>query len=131
MPESEPIAGADALSHQRYINLATFRRDGREVRTPVWFVALDRRLYCFSAGNAGKVKRIRANGRARIAACDMRGTTAGPWFEGTASGVPETALVEQVYAALRRKYGWQMYAGDFFARLSGRYQRRAVLEIRA
>lgn len=131
MSESDPTPGTDALSDERYINLATFRRDGREVRTPVWFVALEQRLYCFSAGNAGKVKRIRANGRARVAACDMRGTTAGPWFEGTARGVAESALVEQVYAALRRKYGWQMYAGDFFAHLTRRYQRRAVLEIRA
>ncbi len=36
---------------------------------------------------------------------------------------------EEGIAALRRKYGWQMRLGDFFARLSGRYQRRVLIEL--
>jgi len=32
-------------------------------------------------------------------------------------------------AALRAKYGWQMRLVDFFSRLTGRYGRRAILEI--
>ena len=48
---------------ESYVNLATFRRNGREVRTPVWIAGADCLYYVFSEGNAGKVKRIRANGR--------------------------------------------------------------------
>ena len=64
----------------RYVSLATFRRNGREVRTPVWLAKVDVRYYLFSEGKAGKVKRIRANGRARLAACDLRG-----WMPGAVS----------------------------------------------
>jgi len=37
--------------------------------------------------------------------------------------------VTRAHAALRRKYGWQMAAGDFFARIAGRINKRAYLEI--
>ena len=32
---------------ESYVNLATFRRNGREVRTPVWIAGKDRRYYIF------------------------------------------------------------------------------------
>ena len=41
----------------RYMRLATFRRSGAEVATPVWFAAADGRLYVFTAEQSGKVKR--------------------------------------------------------------------------
>lgn len=128
MAETDPHAFA-ALGDARYMSLATFRRDGREVRTPVWFAALDVRLYCFSAGDAGKVKRIRANGRARVARCDARGRVDGPWLEAQALVVTDPDVVEQAYRLLRRRYGWQMTLTDVLSRLTGRYARRAVLEI--
>ena len=31
--------------------------------------------------------------------------------------------------ALRRKYGWSMKLGDFFSKLSGRYEKRAIIEV--
>ena len=114
---------------EAYVSLATYRRDGREVRTPVWIAQLGTHYYCFSAGQAGKVKRIRANGRARLAACDLRGRIRGDGIDARARLIEDAQLKEEVYAALRRKYGWQMRLGDFFARLSGRYQRRAVIEL--
>jgi PPOX class probable F420-dependent enzyme len=114
---------------ERYVNLATFRRNGREVRTPVWIAAAGGRCYAFSEGAAGKVKRIRANGRARLAACDFRGRVSGDWVEGRARIVSEPEVIERAYGALRRKYGWQMRAADFLSRLSGRYEKRAILEI--
>src|SRR5262245_32779271 len=58
---------------ERYVNLATYRRNGAEVRTPVWIAGEGDRYYVFSAGEAGKVKRIRVTPRVRLAACDMRG----------------------------------------------------------
>lgn len=116
------------LSSKLYVSLATFRKDGREVRTPVWFAELNAKYYCFSAGQAGKVKRINNNGRARLAACSMRGDVYGEWIDARARVVEDAALITDIYAALRRKYGWQMVPTDFFAKLTGRYGRRAVLE---
>lgn len=114
---------------ERYVSLATYRRSGREVRTPVWLAEVDARYYLFSEGKAGKVKRIRANGRASLAACDLRGRVNSDWLAARGRIVEETGLIERVYAALRRKYGWQMKIGDFFSKLSGRYDKRAIIEL--
>ena len=127
MTEPQPLT---ELSAVRYISLATFRRDGTEVPTPVWFCEIDGSLYCFSAGDAGKVKRIRNNGRGRIAECTMNGRITGAWQAVTASLVTDSAQIEKVYSELRRKYGWQMHIADILARISGRYTRRAVIELR-
>lgn len=123
-------AGFDP-AEETYVSLATYRRDGREVRTPVWIAAAGDRYYVFSEGRAGKVKRIRATRRVRLAPCDLRGRVRGElWLEGVGRVVEDPETLSRAYAALRRKYGWQMKLGDWMARLSGRYERRAMLELR-
>ena len=42
------------LGDAQYVSLATYRRDGREVRTPVWVAGDAGRLYVFSEAAAGK-----------------------------------------------------------------------------
>ncbi len=72
-----PFAG------QKYLNLETFKKNGTGVKTPVWFAAdpsasLDSngaKLYVYTIGVSGKVKRIRNNPHVKIAPCDMRGRT--------------------------------------------------------
>ncbi len=118
-----------SLGGESYVSLASFRRDGREVRTPVWIAESAGRLYVFSAGDAGKVKRIRATRGVRLAGCDARGRVHGAWVEGRARIVAEEATRDRAYAALRRKYGWQMRLLDLASRLAGRLGRRALIEI--
>ena len=118
-----------ALDHQRYVALATFRRSGAEVRTPVWFAAMDGKLYVFSAGDSGKVKRLRHSSRARVAPSDVRGSVRGEWWDAHARIVTEPRVIEQAHAAMRAKYGWQARVGDLFSRLTGRLPRRAWIEI--
>jgi PPOX class probable F420-dependent enzyme len=123
---------AQALAHLdrgSYLNLATFRRSGAAVETPVWFAAHAGRLYVFSEGDAGKVKRLRANPEIRVAACGVRGGLKGPWHPGRGRRIEDPAAIEAAYRALRRKYGLQMRLADFFSRLAGRYQKRAILEL--
>ena len=122
-------ASLATLDRQRYLNLATFRRNGRAVETPVWFALREGRLYVFTDGTSGKVKRLRANPRIRIAPCDVRGGLKGEWIEGTCRRVDQPTTVEAAYAALLRKYGLQMRILNFFSRLSGRIQQRAILEL--
>ena len=119
----------ESLAAARYINLATFRRTGEAVETPVWCAEKGGKLYVFTAANAGKVKRLRNFSRARVAPCDVRGRVLGPWREAQARIVDEPQTSEGAYAALRAKYGWQMWLTDLLSRLSGRIHRRAVLEI--
>ena len=117
------------LDRHRYISLATFRRSGAEVATPVWFAAADARLYVFTGGESGKVKRLRHSSRARVAPSDSRGRVLGPWQEASARILTEPASIDKAHAALRSKYGWQMGVADLGSRLTGRIHRREWLEI--
>lgn len=125
MDESVP----KSLDRQAYVSLASFRRSGAAVETPVWFARSGDRLVVFTAADSGKVKRLRNNERIRVAPCNARGRVKGDWIEGRARIVDDPVRIESAYAALRRKYGWQLAAVDFFSRLSGRIEQRAILEI--
>jgi PPOX class probable F420-dependent enzyme len=118
------------LEGESYLSLVTYRRDGRGVATPVWFAADGSSLWVFSARDAGKVKRLRNSPRARVAACDVRGNVHGPWHDAQAFLCDDPARIARANALLLSKYGWQMRLTDLFSRLSGRYARRAYLEIR-
>src|SRR6185503_11319584 len=88
------------LDREAYISLATFRRDGREVPTPVWFARRGERLYVFTEGDAGKVKRLRNGPRARVAACNVVGRVHGDWIEARGRVVDDPQTVRGAYAAL-------------------------------
>jgi len=122
-------ASKPPLADEPYINLETFKRDGNGVKTPVWAAPLEGKLVVVSAGDAYKVKRLRRNARARVAACDFRGNVRGPWLEATGRILEGEDDVKRAHSALRNKYGWQMAIGDFFARIAGRTKKRAYLEI--
>ena len=117
------------LDREAYISLATFRRDGRAVQTPVWFARRGERLYVFTENDAGKVKRLRNGPRARVAACNVRGTLRGDWIEARGRVVDDAKTVHDAYAALHAKYGWQMKMIDFWSRLAGRFDKRAIVEL--
>ena len=114
---------------EKYVSLATYRRNGLEVRTAVWIVEVTTRFYVFSAGDAGKVKRIRATPRVRLAACDVRGNVRSAWIEGRARIIVDPALTAEVRRALRSKYGLVMRLIDVMATMTGRIRRRAYIEI--
>src|SRR6266436_6241403 len=84
--------GFEAFAGHKYLNLETFKKSGEGVKTPVWFAAepsanLDSRgakLYLYTIGVSGKVKRVRNNPRVKIAPCDMRGRVLGEWVEARA-----------------------------------------------
>lgn len=124
-----PAADFVELDRARYISLATFRLNGAEVATPVWFAAADGRLYVFTAEQSGKVKRLRHSRRARIAPSDARGRVRGEWREATARILSEPRSIERAHAALQAKYGWQMRLTNVLSRLTGRINHRAWLEI--
>ena len=122
-------AARESLADQSYISLVTFRRNGNPVETPVWFAERGSSLFVFSAGDAGKVKRLRNDSRVRIAACGVRGARKGPWIEATGRRVEDAETIRAAYDSLLRKYGWQMRLTDWLSRLTGRIDQRAVLEI--
>ena len=64
------------LGGSRYVSLTTFRRDGTPVATAVWQAVRGEEMFVVSDAGAGKVKRIRNNGRVVVTACDIRGRIA-------------------------------------------------------
>ena len=114
---------------ERYVSLATYRAGGTEVATPVWFASLDGKLYVFTSGDSGKVKRLRRSSRARIAPCDARGNVRGAWRDATARLVTDAAEIRRAQAALATKYGWQKRLLDLGSRLAGRIRHRAWIAI--
>lgn len=82
MPIPSEIAG------QKYLSLATFRKTGQAVRTPIWFGEQDDKLYVMSRPDSGKCKRLRNNPEVRVAACTMRGRITGSEFRGKARILP-------------------------------------------
>ena len=112
-----------------YVSLATFRRDGRKVATPVWFAESEGDFYIFSAGEAGKVKRLRNSSRAELAECDVRGKLLGDWHAAEAELI-EGEDVQQALKLLRAKYGWQMWLADVGSKLTGKFDRRAYIRAR-
>ena len=113
----------------RYLNLATFSKSGRIVETPVWFAEVDDMFYIFSAGSAGKVKRLKNSSRARIAPCNVKGKVLGPWLDARAAIVHDSTEMNRAHSALRQKYGWQMGLADFMSGLSGRRKQRTYIAI--
>ena len=122
---------ASEFATARYVNLATRRRDGREVLTPVWMAPADAALYVFSEAHVGKVNRIRANPQVRLARCDMRGKVVSDWTAATARLIDDPTTLSIAYRALRAKYGWQMWLLDCMSKLAGRYDKRVIIELRA
>ena len=92
-----------AIHGQKYISLATFRKSGAKVATPVWFGEDGDKLYVMTRSDMGKTKRIRNNSRATVAPCTVRGKVTGPEFPAVARILPAE---EQVHArqTLNRKY---------------------------
>jgi len=82
---------------QRYISLATFRKNGVAVYTPIWFAEDDNKLYFMTSSKTGKYKRIRNNPQVKIAPCTIRGKITGPEFPATARILPS-----EEFARVRR-----------------------------
>jgi hypothetical protein len=121
-------ADIEFLEGGSYLSLATRKRSGDWVQTPVWFAPDQGSYYVFSAGDAGKVKRLRNFSEVRIAPCTMSGTLTGDWID-TAAEVLDAPAQETALQALHRKYGWQMRIADFFSNLTGKTRRRAYIRI--
>jgi PPOX class probable F420-dependent enzyme len=102
---SEPAV--ERLARARYLSLRTFRRDGRAVDVPVWFVLDDGRLWFRTKSDTAKVRRIERNASVEVRASDWRGRAT------TADGLHGTARVlageeaEQANRRLHRRYGWK------------------------
>lgn len=127
--------GFAGFAGQRYLNLETFKKNGAGVKTPVWFAAdssarldsNDARLYVYTIGNTGKVKRIRNNPHVNVAPCNASGKVKGAWVSASAE-IVTGASAEHGMKLLNNKYlPWKQLL-DFFAMF--RKRERIVFALR-
>jgi PPOX class probable F420-dependent enzyme len=127
--------GFAAFAGQKYLNLETFKKNGQGVKTPVWFAAepsekldsTEAKLYVYTIGISGKVKRIRNNPAVKVAPCDMRGGLKGDWVAARAEILTGTEA-EHGMQLLNKKYAPWKQLLDFFAMF--RKRERTVFLIR-
>ena len=127
--------GFAAFAGHKYLNLETFKKSGEGVKTPVWFAAdpsasldsSDARLYVYSVGVSGKVKRIRNNPRVRIAPCNAGGKVLGEWLQARAEIVTGEEATRGMQLLNKKYFPWKLLL-DFFAMF--RRRERTVFVIR-
>jgi PPOX class probable F420-dependent enzyme len=127
--------GFATFRDHKYISLETFKKSGEGVKTPVWFAADPSRdlggdgarLYIYTIGNAGKVKRIRNNGRVKIAPCTIKGEPLGEPVDAEAE-IVTGEVASQAMRLLNKKYFPFKQILGFFALFSRR--ERIVMAIR-
>jgi len=127
--------GFATFRDHKYISLETFKKSGESVKTPVWFAADpasdlagdDARLYIYTIGNTGKVKRIRNNGHVKIAPCTIKGVLLGESVDAKAE-IVTGEVASQGMRLLNKKYFPLKQILGFFALFSRR--ERVVMAIR-
>lgn len=120
----------DDVSKAKYVLLTTFTKDGRPKPTPIWIARDGDRALVITESNAWKVKRIRNTPRVTLAVCDMRGKVKGEAVEAVATVLDESET-EQVYRAIRNRYGIVGRIFEIFSKLRGTAGRTIGLEIRS
>ena len=90
----------------QYINLETFKKDGSKVTTPVWVAQQNNSLVVTTGKNAGKVKRIRNNGKAIIYTTNQSGSKKlSEELEVKGSILSDEDLKTEAVTILKKKYG--------------------------
>ena len=115
-----------ALSAEKYIRVTTFKKDGTEVSTPTWVVALDDgKIGFYTSSTSGKAKRLKNNPNVVVQPSDARGRAkpgTSP-LNGTAvvvTGPERDAIYDKVVA----KYGFMTKVTRFLAKVGGFVKRK-------
>ena len=101
----ELVEGFDHLRGHKYCLVASYKRSGEAVPTPVWFGLADGKVYLQTEAGAAKVRRIRHDPEVRVAPCTMRGKPRGPAGRGHARVIDQPAEEQIAEAALEANYG--------------------------
>jgi PPOX class probable F420-dependent enzyme len=95
----------EQFEKQKYINLETFRKNGKGVKTPVWFAQNENAFYVWTQADSGKAKRIRRDGQVRIVPSTVSGEPLGAWVAARATADTSPPAIQNVKQLMRNKYG--------------------------
>ena len=94
------------FTEAEYINLITYKRDKSSVTTPVWVADFSNSLVVTTSLNAGKVKRVRNNGKATIYITNQNGSKKlSESLDLKATLIEDLVLKKQATDLIRKKYG--------------------------
>jgi len=96
-----------------YISLETYKRSGKGVSTPVWFVIDEDKIFIRSYANSGKVKRMRNNPDVKVCPSDALGRPHGLPIKGKAIRMDGDGEI-RVSQLLYRKYGLMKMSFDLW-----------------
>jgi hypothetical protein len=121
----------DGLKTKRYLNLETYRKTGKGVRTPVWFAHAPAasggpKFYVYATADSGKAKRLRRTSVAKVAPCDARGKVTGAWLAARAE-IVGGAEFDRGMTLLNRKYWPWKQVLDLSTLLFPRHQRIMIV----
>lgn len=91
-----------SLETGNYINLLTYKKNGKPVSTPVWFIFEDKKIFIRTSDKSGKFKRIKNNENVKFALCNIRGKIKGEWHTGLAKVEPNNIWI---FPKINKKYG--------------------------
>tara|TARA_B100000700_G_scaffold6090_1_gene6479 strand:+ start:86 stop:454 length:369 start_codon:yes stop_codon:yes gene_type:complete len=108
-----------------YINLITYKKDNTPVTTPVWVAYHADSLVITSSMNAGKVKRIKNNGKVSIYITNQTGTKKMSESLGLkGSLVIDPVRKAEAISSIKKKYG---LISNMFMR--GPDENRAIIKL--
>ena len=94
-----------SLRGEKHMSLATFRRSGEPVATPIWFAEVGGRLYVRTAAHFKKLERIAEDSSVTVAPCTETGEVTGTSLAGRARILDSgDEAIEGANAALEEKY---------------------------
>lgn len=110
------------------MSLATFRKSGARVATPVWVAKDGDALVVITPAESGKVKRLRNSGRVELSTSSRMGKVddGAAVLKGEAVLLPdaETARVAKIF---RQKYGIEFTIFMAIERVLARRQKKRVI----
>jgi PPOX class probable F420-dependent enzyme len=95
----------EQFTKKQYLNIETFRKSGEGVKTPVWFVETNGKIFISTMKESGKVKRIRRNAIINVAPCKMGGKVLGTWIKAEARLIEDKIGIQEIDKLMNKKYG--------------------------
>ncbi len=117
----------------QYLSIVTYTKGGKEIPTPVWFVAAPEKVYVATPKTTYKIRRIKNEPGVQIAPCSRNGKVLGSYVKGIAKLMP----IEEypvIYSLFRKKYGilfkiWSGTIKNLFRKESRKEMKLAFIEI--
>ena len=118
----------DQFTNHSYLNLKTYRKNGEEVASPLWFVQEGKTILVRTISGSGKVKRVHNNPNVEIMPCGSNGEPLGDWVPALARELDDARTYNKVADLLSAKYGKE--PKEYEIKAIARGERYIVLEIK-